>query len=158
MLDSQSENEGKLRINLISLIHTHAVALAACAVTHSFICINSRSKLGLHQDLLWPSKKPAIPPFGIFKNARDSKYRPFASVLDTSLGRERKRVEVGMSTSAPAIIPSNDGGQRDTLLPDISAKLTRIHFSILSLHHFLAYIMYLKDKRLLHTQICPGTL
>lgn len=107
-------------------------------------------------------KETCNPPFGLLKNARDSQYRPFASdiraVLDASLGRERKRVEARMSTSAPAIISSNDGGQRDTLLADISAKLTRIHFSFLSLHHFLVYTMYLKDKRVSHTQICTGTV
>lgn len=52
-----------------------------------------------------------------------------------------------MSTSAPAIIPSNDGGQRDTLLPDISSKLTRIHFSFLSLHHFLGVYYVLEGQK-----------
>lgn len=64
-------------------------------------------------------KETRNPPFGLLKYARDSQYRRFASdipaVLDASLGRERKRVEAALSTSAPAIIPSNDGGQRDSI-------------------------------------------
>lgn len=162
LLDSQSETEGTLRIkmplSLRPLIHTCAVVLVACTATHSFLYINSRSKLGLHQDLLWPSTKPAMPQnlrsFRHLKNARKNKYRLFASdisaVLDSSRVSERKRVEGGegsMSTCAPAIIPSSDGGQRDTLLPDISAKLKRIHFNFLSLHYFLVYIMYFTDKQ-----------
>lgn len=96
-------------------------------------------------------KETCNPPFGLLKHARESQYRRFASdiraVLDASLGRERKRVEAALSTSAPAFIPSNDGGQRDTPLPDVSAQLTRIHFSFLSLHQLLVCIMYLEDKR-----------